>query len=292
MYTAIASNKRRTLLLLAGFVAFLATLGYVIGLVSHRPGLFYVIGIGALIYSAISYWFSAKITLAMSGAKEVSKREAPEFYRTVENLSIATGLPMPKVYIIQDSSPNAFATGRDPKHAAVAATTGLLAILDKNELEGVMAHEMAHVGNYDIRLMAVVAALVSVVAIISDFFVNMTIWGGDDEDNGAGIWGLVAALAIAIIAPLIATLVQLAISRRREYLADATAALTTRYPEGLASALRKIDSSNQPMHRSTTATAHLYIANPLKKGGLMRLLSTHPPMEDRIARLAAMEDKA
>lgn len=292
MYTAIASNKRRTLLLLAGFVAFIATLGYVIGLVSHRPGLFYVIGIGALIYSAISYWFSAKITLAMSGAKEVSKKDAPELYRIVENLSIATGLPMPKVYIIEDSSPNAFATGRDPKHAAVAATTGLLAILDKSELEGVMAHEMAHVGNYDIRLMAVVAALVSVIAIISDFFVNMTIWGGDDEDNNAGIWGIVAALAIAIIAPLIATLVQLAISRRREYLADATAALTTRYPEGLASALRKIDSSRQPMHRSTTATAHLYIANPLKGGGLMRLLSTHPPMEDRIARLAAMGDKA
>lgn len=292
MYTAIASNKRRTLLLLAGFVAFIATLGYVIGLVSHRPGLFYVIGIGALIYSAISYWFSAKITLAMSGAKEVSKKDAPELYRIVENLSIATGLPMPKVYIIEDSSPNAFATGRNPKHAAVAATTGLLAILDKSELEGVMAHEMAHVGNYDIRLMAVVAALVSVIAIISDFFVNMTIWGGDDEDNNAGIWGIVAALAIAIIAPLIATLVQLAISRRREYLADATAALTTRYPEGLASALRKIDSSHQPMHRSTTATAHLYIANPLKRGGLMRLLSTHPSMEDRIARLAAMGDKA
>lgn len=293
MYTAISSNKRKTVLLVALFVAFIATLGYVFGVASDTPGLFYFFGIGALVYSIITYYMSAKIALGISGAKEIQKSQAPQLYRLVENLSITAGLPMPKVYIMNDPSPNAFATGRDPKHAAVAVTTGLLERLDKEELEGVLAHEMAHIGNYDIRLMSVVTALVSIVSIISDFFFHISLFGGDD-DNPNPIM-IVVGIALALIAPLIALVIQLAISRRREYLADATGAMLTRYPEGLAQALEKI-SHSQPMHRTSSATAHLYIASPLGKGRgvgakVTGLFSTHPPIEDRVARLRGMGDQ-
>jgi heat shock protein HtpX len=292
MYTAIASNKRKTILLIAVFVAFIATLGYLFGAVSHNPGLFYFFGIGSLVYSAVTYFFSSNIALGLSGAKPISKKQAPELYRLVENLTIAAGLPMPSIYIIQDASPNAFATGRNPKNAAVAVTTGLLERLEKDELEGVLAHELAHVGNYDIRLMSVVTALVSIVSIISDFFFNISLFGGDDDDGWNPI-SLAIGIAVAILAPLIAGVIQLAISRRREYLADASGAMLTRYPEGLAKALAKI-SKAEPMARTSTATAHLYIANPLGGSGgissaVARLFSTHPPIEDRIRRLRDME---
>lgn len=290
MYTAISSNKRKTVLLVAIFIAFIASLGYVFGVVSDSPGMLYFFGIGALVYSIVTYFLSAKIALGISGAKEVKKADAPELYRLVENLSITAGLPMPKVYIINDPSPNAFATGRDPKHAAVAVTTGLLERLEKDELEGVMAHEMAHVGNYDIRLMSVVTALVSIVSIVSDFFLHISLFGGDDDNPNPLM--IVVGIALALIAPLIALVIQLAISRRREYLADATAVQLTRYPDGLAKALEKI-SHSQPMHRTSSATAHLYIANPLGGGrGLgarvTGLLSTHPPIDERISRLRGM----
>lgn len=293
MYTAISSNKRKTVLLVAIFIAFIASLGYVFGVVSDSPGMLYFFGIGALVYSIVTYFLSAKIALGISGAKEVKKADAPELYRLVENLSITAGLPMPKVYIINDPSPNAFATGRDPKHAAVAVTTGLLERLEKDELEGVMAHEMAHVGNYDIRLMSVVTALVSIVSIVSDFFLHISLFGGDDDNPNPLM--IVVGIALALIAPLIALVIQLAISRRREYLADATAVQLTRYPDGLAKALEKI-SHSQPMHRTSSATAHLYIASPLGGGRgigarVTGLLSTHPPIDDRISRLRGMGDQ-
>ncbi len=289
MYSAITENKIKTLLLLAVFIAFISSLGYFFGLSQGNPSMLYFFGIGSLIYSLVMYFASAKIALGMAGAKEISKKDAPELYRMVENLTITAGLPMPKVYIIDDPSPNAFATGRDPKHAAVAVTTGLLERLENEELQGVIAHELGHVGNYDIRLMSVVTALVSIVSIISDLF----FWfgGSGDEDSPSPIF-LIGGLIMAILAPIIATIIQLAISRRREYLADASAVMLTRYADGLANALRKISDSNLPVKHASSATAHLYIANPLGgKGigaGIAKLFSTHPPIEDRIAKLQKM----
>ena len=287
MYSQISSNKRKTIVLMALFVAFVASLGYVFGVSNNNPSMFYFIGIGALIYTLISYFASAKIALSMSGAHEIQKKDAPELYRMVENLSITAGLPMPKVYIIDDPSPNAFATGRDPKHSAVAVTRGLLERLEDEELEGVLAHELAHIGNYDIRLSTVVAALVSVVSMISDFLFYSRFFGDDDSPNPLF---MVLAIASALLAPLIAVVIQLAISRRREFLADASGAMLTRYPEGLARALEKIASA-EPMHKASTATAHLYISNPFGNKGLLKLFSTHPPTDERVRALRNMGSK-
>ncbi len=283
MYTAISSNKRKTFFLLAIFIAFISTLGYIFGAVTNNPSIFYYIGIGSLFYAGLSYYFSAKIALSMSGAKPVDRKQAPQLYTMIERLSTSAKLPMPKVYIINDSSPNAFATGRNPKNAAVAVTSGLLEKLNDREVEGVLAHEMAHIGNYDIRLMSVVAALVSVVSIISDFFFWSSILGDDEAPNP------LVAIAVMIIAPMIALVIQLAISRKREYLADATGAMIAKDADGLADALEKI-SHSRPMHRGSSATAHLYIASPFGKGrGVANLFSTHPPAEERIRRLRDME---
>ena len=226
----------------------------------------------------------------MSGAKEIQKSDAPELFRLVENLSITAGLPMPKVYIVDDPSPNAFATGRDPEHAVVAVTTGILATLNKTELEGVLAHEMSHVGNFDIRFMALVVALAAVVSIISDLLLRLSFWGGggDDESPSGNIIFLVLSIVGALLAPLVAAVIQAAVSRQREYLADSSGALLTRYPEGLASALEKISSSDIPMTKANSATAPLYIANPLKGRSFARLFDTHPPIEERVKRLRAM----
>ncbi len=299
MYSQIAANKRRSILLLFAFVAIIAGLGYVITAAMGEPSFFVPVLIGSVVYALISYFASAKIALAMSGAKEVAKKDAPELYRLVENLSITAGLPMPKVYVIDDPSPNAFATGRDPKHAVVAVTTGIMQKLEKDELEGVIAHELSHVGNYDIRFMAIVVALVSVIAIIADLFLRVSFWSNfDDEDSSPNPIMLAVGIAGAILAPLVAMLVQLAISRRREFLADASGALLTRYPEGLARALAKIAHDPHGMKRANSATAPLYISNPLKGRGrgvgsaLAGLLSTHPPTEERIKRLQEMEIKA
>jgi heat shock protein HtpX len=290
MYTQIASNKRRSILLVLAFIVLVGGLDYLFSQLFHQRSAFVPILIVAVIYAGISYFFSAQIALSMSGAEEISKADAPELYRVIENLSIASGLQMPKVYIIQDESPNAFATGRDPQHAVVAVTSGLLAILEKPELEGVIAHEMSHVGNYDIRFMALVTALVAVVSVISDLLLRLSFWGGDDEEGGGNTITLILSIVGAILAPLVAAVIQFAVSRQREYLADSSGALLTRYPEGLARALEKIAANDQPMSKANSATAPLYFSNPLKGRSLAGLFDTHPPIAERISRLRKMEN--
>ncbi len=291
MYTQIATNKRRSVFLLIGFVLFVGGLDYLLSRAFHQPAAFVPILIFAIIYAAISFFFSAKIALTMSGAKEIAKADAPELYRLVENLSIAGGLPMPKVYIVDDPAPNAFATGRDPEHAVVAVTSGILQVLNKTELEGVLAHELSHVGNYDIRFMALVVALVSVVSVIADLLLRLSFWGGDDEEAGNNQLFLILSIVGAILAPIAAAMIQFAVSRQREYLADASGALLTRYPEGLALALEKISSADLPMKHANSATAPLYISNPLKGRSFAGLFNTHPPIEERVRRLREMETK-
>jgi heat shock protein HtpX len=287
MYSQIAANKRKTVFIMTMFILLIGAIGYAYGLyVGDFKSLYVVFGF-ALVYSIISYFVSSRVALAVNGAKEIQKSDNPRLYRIVENLSITIGMPMPKVYIMNDPAPNAFATGRDPKHASVAATTGILDLLNDTELEGVMAHEMGHVQNYDIRVMMIVFACVSVIGLMSDFLLRIMWFGGDDDDGGSPI-AIILALALAIIAPIVATLVQLAVSRRREFLADATGALTTRYPDGLASALKKIEATGSVMKRQNSSTAHLFFANPLKKKSFAKLFSTHPPVEERIARLNEM----
>ena len=291
MYSAIAANKRKTVLIMAIFLVIIGGLGWIFGAIYQYPDFIYLGLIVGGVYALIQYFAAAKLALAVNGAQEVTKQEQPRLYRTVENLAITTGMPMPKVYVIDDPAPNAFATGRDPGHAVVCATTGLLGMMNDTELEAVMAHELGHVQNYDIRVMMIVFGLVSAIAFIADILLRMMWWGGNDRDRNANPLLIVLGIAAAILAPIVATLVQLAVSRQREYLADATGALTTRYPEGLISALKKIEASGSSMKRQSTATAHLFFANPLKKGSLVGLLSTHPPIEDRIARLQAMGSK-
>lgn len=288
MYTQIASNKRKSILLIFGFVVLVAGLDYVFARAFNQPSLFVPIVIVAIVYAIVSYFFSAQIALGMSGAQPIEKKDAPELYRTVENLTIAAGLPMPKVYIVNDPSPNAFATGRDPNHAVVCVTSGILPLLEKDELEGVLAHELSHVGNYDIRFMAVVVALVSVVAVVSDLFLRISFWSRDDREEGNQLFFILGIVG-AILAPIVAALIQFAVSRQREYLADASGALLTRYPEGLAKALQKISQDPQPMRHANSATSPLYISNPLKGRSLAGLFDTHPPIEERIKRLREME---
>jgi heat shock protein HtpX len=285
MYSAIAANKRKTWLIIAAFAVIVAGLGWLAGKVLHQPYFTYAALVGAAVWALIQYFAASKIALAVNGAKEVTKKDAPEFYRTVENLAIATGMPMPKVYIIDDPAPNAFATGRDPNHAVVAASRGLLEIMDDTELEAVMAHEMGHVKNYDIRVMMIVFGLVSAIGFIADLLTHF-IWFSDD-DSPNPIFIVLAVLA-GIMAPFVAMLIQLAVSRRREYLADSTGAMTTRYPEGLARALEKIRDHGSAMRRQNTSTAHLFFASPLKGKKLAQFFSTHPPVDERIRRLRAM----
>lgn len=282
MYSQIAANKRKTLLIMGLFIVVIAALGYGFTLYMGNSSSFYVILFFALTYALISYFVSSKVALSVNGAKQIEKKDNPRLYRIVENLAITTGMPMPKVYVIEDSAPNAFATGRDPKHASVAATTGLIDIMEDNELEAVMAHEIGHVQNYDIRVMLVVFACVSVIGLLSDFLIRMMWWGDDDDASPVAI---ILALVLAILAPIVALLVQMAVSRRREFLADASSALTTRYPDGLISALRKLEQSGTVLKRQNSSTAHLFFANPLKGKKVSRLFSTHPPIEERIAKL-------
>jgi heat shock protein HtpX len=288
MYSEIASNKRKTWLIIALFVAIIGLLGWVASNIYGSPSVLYWALIFAGVFTLLQYFAAAKVALALNGAKEITKKDAPRLYRTVENLAITNGMPMPKVYLIEDRAPNAFATGRDPKHAVVAATTGLVDIMNDTELEGVMAHEMGHVKNFDIRVMLIVFALVSVIGLIADIILRMFWWGGNNDNRPANPIFIVIGIVAAILAPFAAMLVQLAVSRRREYLADSTGALTTRYPEGLASALEKIRDHGSAMKRQNTATAHLFFANPLKGKSIAKLFSTHPPIEDRIARLRKM----
>ncbi|MCU1437909.1 MAG: protease [Naasia sp.] len=292
MYSAIARNKRNTVLILVLFVAIIGGLGFLANYAYGRPGDYSIVALvvgGALAYATFQYFLADRQAVAMSGAVgPIQKADNPRLYRIVENLSIATGTPMPKVYVVPDPAPNAFATGRDPQHAVVAATTGLLELLDDDELEGVMAHELGHVRNYDIRVSMVVYGLVVAVGILSDILLRMAFFGGRGRGNNGNPAILIFGLVAMLVAPLVATLVQLAISRQREYLADATGALTTRHPDALARALEKLAAYGRPLRRQNSSMAHLWIADPLKPGALEKLFSTHPPIPERVARLEKM----
>ncbi len=293
LYTEQDKNIRKTWFLMAGFLVAVVAIGYAVSWYLGDSSILYIAIIFALLMNVGSYWFSDKLVLSMTGARPVSATEAPELYKVVENLAITSGLPMPKVYIVDDPAPNAFATGRDPDHAVVAVTSGLLRILDKNELEGVVAHEMAHIGNRDMLVMTVAVVLAGFVAMLADFLSRAIMFGGSDRDKNPIF--LVLGIAGIILAPIAAQMIQLAISRKREYLADASAALLTRYPEGLASALEKISAHHQPMERASHATAHLFINDPFSDGTkrslgqrINHLFATHPPAEDRIRILRQM----
>lgn len=292
-YAQVDANKRASFLIMAGFVAFFTAviwlLTQALGYNSSSVGLAFIIS-GAMSFG--SYYFSDKVVLSLTGAREATRDEFFDYYTTVENLCLSSQTPMPKLYVVEDPGLNAFATGRNPDHAALCATTGLLARLDRTELEGVMAHELSHVRNYDILVMSVVSVLVGVIAMLADWMMRASLWGGQrdrDRDSGGAI-AMVLGLFAVIIGPLVANIMKLAISRRREYLADASGAALTKYPEGLARALEKIAAQKQPLQHANQATAHLYIANPFGSMGkkAVALFSTHPPIEERIARLRAM----
>ncbi|MDO5343687.1 MAG: M48 family metalloprotease [Candidatus Saccharibacteria bacterium] len=286
MYSAISQNKRNTLLIMAVFVAIIGVMGLLASL--YFTGEYYVsivIVVCAILYAALQYFIAGKLAMAMTGAREIEKQHAPELWRVVENLAITAGMPMPKVYLIDDPAPNAFATGRDPQHAIVGATTGLLDIMSKRELEAVMAHEMSHVRNYDIRVSMIAFGLVSAIGLLADVVLRMMFFGGDNRDRNVHPAVYVIGIVIVILAPILATIVQLAVSRQREYLADATGALLTRDSEGLASALEKLQTYGRPLQKQSTSTANLFMNNPLEPSFFAKLFSTHPPLEDRIARL-------
>jgi len=290
MYRAIAKNKRNTVIIILLFLVIIGGLGVLAGYVYCWSISWVVISI-AVAYAAIQYFAASRLAISISGGQEIAKSDNPRLYRIVENLSITDGLPMPRVYIINDPAPNAFATGRDPNHAYVAATTGLLDIMDDSELEGVMAHEMGHVQNYDTRVSMIVFGLVVAIGFIADLFLRFAFFGGgrDNDRNGGGGGGnpivIVFGIAAMVVAPLVAAGVQAAISRQREYLADATSAMTTRNPDALASALEKLSQYGRPMQKQNSSMAHLWISDPTKPGFMSKLFSTHPPIEDRVARL-------
>lgn len=271
---------------MAVFVGVVSAVGWAVSLYFGNSYITpWVIG-GAAVYALIQYFAASKLAVAMTGAQEIQKRDNPRLWNTVENLAITTGMPMPKVYIIDDPAPNAFATGRDPQHAIVAATTGILDIMSDRELDAVMAHEMGHVKNYDIRVSMIAFGLASAIGVVSDIVMHMMWFGGGDSDNRqSNPVAMVIGLIVIVLAPVMAAMIQSAVSRQREYLADATGAMTTRDPEALASALEKLQQYGRPMQRQSTATAHLFISNPLKSGTIMNLFSTHPPLEQRIDRL-------
>jgi len=288
LYTQQGQNVRKTWLLMTSFLIIVIGLGYLFSQMYGNPNILYFFILFSLVMNFISYWYSDQIALSLAKAKPATREEYFDFYTIVENLAITAGLPMPKIYVIEDPSPNAFATGRDKNHAVVAVTTGLLSIMNKTELEGVVAHEMSHIGNRDMLVSTVAVVLVGFVAIVSDMMIRMSFFNHRDDREGNGLM-MIIGIIVAILAPIAATLIQLGISRRREYLADASGALLTRYPEGLASALEKISQYGKPMQTQSGAIAHLYIANPLGSGKWTKkvgsLFSTHPPVEERIKRL-------
>jgi len=294
MYSAIAANKRNTVFIIIFFVLLIGGLatyaGYATG---YGSSAFMIIGFVAL-YALIQYYAAGAFAVAASGAVQITKADNPRLWRIVENISISEGMPMPKVYLIKDEAPNAFASGRDPKHAVVAATTGLLAIMDDNELQGVMAHEMAHVKNYDIRVSTIVFGLVSAVGILADFFIRMAFYSSHSRSKDSGqlaifliVFGIVAWIISALIGPIVSA----AVSRQREYLADASGAEITRFPEGLQGALAKLRDYGKPMQRASSSMAHMYISDPIKPSVAQRLFSTHPPLDKRIERLGTIGAK-
>lgn len=299
IYSQISINRLKTVVLMIVFTVFITAMVYIftqaLGYQSSSGLLFVGVALIATgVMNYLAYFNSDKMVMKIAGAQIVDVKSHPHLFKLVENLSIGSGLPMPKTYVIPDDAPNAFATGRDPNHASIAVTTGLLDVMNKNELEGVLAHELSHIGNYDTRLMTVVVILVGIIAMLADFFSHFMFFGGNNDDNRESRNGLFLVLGIlaAILAPIAAQLIQLAVSRKREYLADATGSLLTRYPDGLADALEKIAAYQKPVKSATPATAHLYISNPLGSGHFKRsfanLFSTHPPVEDRIRILREM----
>ena len=292
LYTHQSSNIRKTWFLMIAFLLIVIGVGFAASYYFGNSFILYIAVAFALVMNVTAYWKSDKIAIAASGAKEADPREFLELHRIVENLAITAGLPKPRIYIIQDSAPNAFATGRDPEHSAIAVTTGLLRVLERNELEGVIAHELSHIGNRDILVMTVAVVLVGIISILADLFIRISIWGGGGRDRGGSPFLLIGAVVAIIVAPIAAKLMQMAVSRKREFLADASGSLLTRYPEGLASALEKISAYKPSMKRANHATAHLFISNPFgetKKGRfLAKMFATHPPMPERVAALRDM----
>jgi heat shock protein HtpX len=299
VYSAIARNKRNTVVIVLVFLLIIGALGFLGGYLAGNVSIGLIVLVVALGYAVLQYFLAARQATAIAGGVEVDRVSEPRLWRTVENLAIATGMPMPRVFVIPDPSPNAFATGRDPEHAVVAATTGLLELMDDQELQGVMAHELGHVRNYDIRVSTMVFGLVVAVGLIADVLLRISIFSGlsggrnRNSDNGgsANPVLLIAGIVAVIVAPIAAAGVQAAVSRQREYLADATGAMTTRHPEGLARALEKLGAYGRPMQTQNSSMAHLWIADPMRPGVMDRLFSTHPPLPDRIARLRANADR-
>jgi heat shock protein HtpX len=294
LYTHKSSNIRRTWALFGGFLVFVIGIGWVFSRVYGNPSILFAAVLFSTTMSVVSYWRADKIVLAMHRGREVDMRNNPELYRVLENLAITAGLPMPKIYVVPEAAPNAFATGRDPEHAVVAVTEGLLERLDRSELEGVLSHELSHIGNRDTLLATVVVVLVGFISLLSDMFMRSTMYGErrGGRDNGGSVLILVG-LALTILAPISATLIQLAISRKREFLADASGALLTRYPEGLASALAKISADSTPMRTANNTTAHLWVEDPYRinqgVGWFHKLFLTHPPIEERVRALRGLE---
>ena len=298
IYKNADSNTRKTWFLITGFLVFVIAIGWLFSQALQSDAILYFAVLLSIVMSFGSYWWSDKLVLSLARATLIEKNDNPELYRIVENLCITAGLPLPKIYISAEMQPNAFATGRDKDHAVVCVTQGLLQRLDKTELEGVVAHELSHIGNKDMLLSTVIVVLAGVVSLLANFFLRISFFSGgrrrDDREGNAGAILMVAALIAAILAPIAASLIQLAISRKREFLADADGALLTRYPEGLASALEKIAQDSTPMKTANTATSHLYLESPFKedagKGNwFIKLFSTHPPIEERIKALRDME---
>ena len=285
MYKQIAANKRKTVFIMIAFVILISVIAAIFAYVYQDWRIAVLALIIATVYALIQYFAAGSLTATITGAKEIQKKDNPRFYNIVENLAITTGLPTPRIYIIDDSAPNAFATGRDPKHAIVAATSGLIDIMDDKELTAVMAHEMSHVKNYDIRVSMIVFGLVCLVGVFSDLAYRMVFYGSRRRDEEGSPVGYILLLVSAILAPIFAALAQMAVSRQREYLADASAVNITRYPEGMISALKKLQAHSQPMKNQNAAAEAMYINNPLRKGIFSNLFSTHPPIEKRIERL-------
>ena len=283
MYSSISQNKRNTVIIFSLFIAIISGIGLYFSYIYDDLTIFIFTLIFAIFYVLLQYKISTAITLKINGAESISKKDAPEFYSIVESLSITAGLPMPKLYIINDSSMNAFAAGTNPENSVICATTGLLENMDKVEIEGVMAHEISHIKNYDIRVSMAAVALTAVIWVLSDIVLRFIFLNDDDEDSKNPIT-LILGLFFVLISPLLATITRLAISRQREFLADATAVSLTRYPDGLISALEKL-KNNKPLERQNSTTASLFISNPMKQGFFQRLFSTHPPLDDRINRL-------
>lgn len=289
MYKQISSNIRITWGLIFVFIIFIILLGWIFARIYDSSIILVFAILLSLLQAFVSYFYSDRIAIAVSGGRKIKRADFIDLSRIVENLSITSGIPQPDIYVINDPMPNAFATGRDPKHASIAVTTGLLQKLNKTELEGVIAHEMSHVKNYDILVMTVVVVLVGTIALIADWFLRLGFFGSrEDNDSGGGQLTFIIGIILAILAPISATLIQLAISRKREYLADASGSLMTRYPEGLASALEKISQDKSQTRLQNRATAHLYIASPLRSESISNLFSTHPPIKERIKKLREM----